>query len=378
MSHAYSPGLKIVENEKITRRRILPIKGETLVNMGQFVKSNDVVARTYLPGDAEPINLAHRLGISPAEITEALIKKVGDSVIEKELIAESKGIFGFFKNRACATKNGVIESISNITGHIIIRGKPVPIELNAYIDGVITKIIPDLGVEITTGASIVQGIFGVGGETNGHLVFACQKPDEILDENMISVAHSGKIIVGGQFVTARALSKAVSIGAKGIISGGIDDKDLRDFLHYDIGVAITGSENIGLTLIITEGFSNIRMNQSAFDLLKKNEGKFACINGSTQIRAGVVRPEIIIPKEEKITTEILKTSAAENNSATGIRIGSHVRIIREPYFGKLGIITELPSALQRLESQSLARVCRVKIDSRELIIPRANIEIVAD
>ena len=72
-------------------------------------------------------------------------------------------------------------------------------------------------------------------------------------------------------------------------------KTSRNFFGYDLGVAITGSEEIGITLVITEGFGKIPMAQRTFELLKSRTGAKTSINGATQIRAGVVRPEIIIP-----------------------------------------------------------------------------------
>ena len=37
------------------------------------------------------------------------------------------------------------------------------------------------------------------------------------------------------------------------------------------------------------------MGQQTYDLLSESNGRLASINGATQIRAGVIRPEIIIP-----------------------------------------------------------------------------------
>jgi outer membrane lipoprotein SlyB len=60
---------------------------------------------------------------------------------------------------------------------------------------------------------------------------------------------------------------------KGVIVGGINGVTINEFLGYEIGVAITGHEDVGLTLIITEGFGRMRMSDRTFNLLKKNEGK---------------------------------------------------------------------------------------------------------
>ena len=71
----------------------------------------------------------------------------------------------------------------------------------------------------------------------------------------------------------------------------------------------------------------------------------ASINGATQIRAGVVRPEIIIPvKAQEATVDTEGTGDALN-------IGTQIRIIREPYFGELGRVSALPVELQQLETE---------------------------
>lgn len=115
------------------------------------------------------------------------------------------------------------------------------------------------------------------------------------------------------------------------------------------------------------------MAEHTFTLLKARKGMKTSINGATQIRAGVVRPEIVIPflsEAEGVPTD------AEAGAAEGIlEVGSSVRIIREPYFGKLGRVTELPVELQNLETEARVRVLRVELaDGQQTILPRANVE----
>ncbi len=59
MGHAYTPGLKVTAKILLTKNRILPLKGEVVVNKGDRVKPDDVIARTDLPGTVEPINVAN-------------------------------------------------------------------------------------------------------------------------------------------------------------------------------------------------------------------------------------------------------------------------------------------------------------------------------
>jgi hypothetical protein len=263
--------------------------------------------------------------------------------------------------------------VSSITGQVLLRGLPIPVEVKAYLHGEVLEVVPREGVVVACIGAFVQGIFGIGGETFGTLHVAVPDNTTVLNLKLISADMAGKVVVGGSLVTADALKKAIQVGVKGIVVGGFDDKDLRDFLGYDIGVAITGSEEIGLTLVVTEGFGQINMAQKTFDLLKAHEGEIACINGATQIRAGVIRPEVVIPAldQEQIGTKYTQ------QTMEGLAVGSPVRVIRHPHFGRLGTVVGLPSALQRLESESKARVLEVEFNPGDrAVIPRANVEMI--
>lgn len=373
MGHAYTPGLKVTDRIQITKRRILPLKGEVIVKKGDKVKPDDVVARTHLPGPVEPMNVANMLGIPPEDINDCMLKQKGDVIAEGEVIAKTKGFLGLkmFSSECKSKIKGTIESISSITGQVLLRGEPIPVEVKAYITGNVVEEYENEGVGIQTWCSFVQGIFGIGGETHGEIKMVVDTNDATLTDKMIDESCAGKVIVGGSQVTADAIKKAIKVKAAGIMTGGFDDKDLRDFLGYDIGVAITGSEEIGVTVIVTEGFGPITMAQKTFDLLKANEGKLACINGATQIRAGVIRPEAIIPFGENEIPDEKEGDFREQ----GLGIGSPIRVIRHPYFGMLGQVTDLPPQLVELESGSKARVLEVEFaEGKRAIVPRANVE----
>ena len=60
----------------------------------------------------------------------------------------------------------------------------------------------------------------------------------------------------------------------------------------------------------------------------------------------------------------------------GIQEGSIVRVIRSPNFGKIGTVTSLPTKLHKMESETMVRVAEIKIDGKNFLIPRANLEMV--
>lgn len=375
MGHAYTPGLKVTDKVLLTKKRILPLKGDVLSKVGDKVKPDTVVARTLLPGNVQPINVANILGIPPEDIMHHMLKKEGEKVKDGEVIAKSKSFFGLFSSECKTKTEGSVESISSVTGQVLIRGNPIPVEIKAYLEGEVVEVYEKEGVAVSTWGSFIQGIFGIGGETHGEIKLAVKDNTEVLTDKLIDKDCKDRVIVGGSLVTADAIKKAIRLGAKGIVVGGFDDKDLRDFLGYDLGVAITGSEELGITLVVTEGFGQMNMAEKTFSLLRSKEGKMACINGATQIRAGVIRPEVVIPMEG----DVHKKEEAEEFETVGLTKGYPVRVIREPYFGRLGKVSDLPPALQKLESESSARVLEVEFaDGSKAVIPRANVEMLEE
>jgi hypothetical protein len=255
---------------------------------------------------------------------------------------------------------------------MIVRGARVPVEVKAYLAGTVVEVLPHEGATVEATAVFVQGIFGIGGEAFGPIRVACRTPDERLDAAHLKPEHRGAIVIGGARVTAEAIAQARKIGVAALVSGGIDDADLRDVLGYDLGVAITGSERIGLTFVITEGFGDIAMAARTHALLVAQEGRHASVNGATQIRAGVMRPEILVPIDGSGDAP-----PAGGPAAGELSPGTPVRIIRDPWFGRLGTVAALPHEPRVLESGSKARVLEVRLDSGDSVtVPRANVELI--
>ncbi len=373
-SFAYTPGLAVTPLTYITRERTLPIKGETLVSPGQRVDFDTIVGRCFLEGSPYIVKVAELLGVEPEEVPRYLRVRVGDAVRKGAVLAGYTAFLGLIKKAVESPIEGVVESFSELTGHLTIRSPPRAIELRAYIRGAVLKVVPGESVTIGTPAAFVQGIIGFGGERHGAIELVSSSNRDVVTPDQIGEHHAGRIIVGGSLVTYEALEKARKVGVAGVVAGGAKITDLERILGYRIGVAITGRENIGFTIVLTEGFGRLPMSERAFSIFRENEGREAAINGATQVRAGVIRPEVIIPREEKALTGELG-SLGEGR----MKVGSVVRIIRYPYFGEIGTVVELPVELHKIETESPVRVVKVRLqDGRVVVVPRANVEIISE
>jgi hypothetical protein len=370
MGDAYTPGLTVTEEVVVRKTRRLPLEGRVLVERGARVRADQVVARTELPGKVHITNFANVLGVIPQELSQTLLVKPGESIEKGELLAEHRSFFGLFRSEVRAPTDGTFDSLSEVTGQGILREPPAPVDVKAYIDGTIIEVIEGEGVVVETRAALVQGIFGLAGEVHAPLAVVAESPGDVLDAEAVTAALAGKIVVGGARATLGAVRRAQELGVAGIVVGGFAYQDVRELLGYDVGVAITGTEDLGTTLIVTEGFGAIAMARATFELLRRHDGQQASLSGATQIRAGVIRPEVVIPHRGS------DDAGAPAPEARGLDVGAPVRCIRAPYFGRIGEVVELPVELQEMPSETRVRVVVVELDGDRVVLPRANVEVI--
>ncbi len=371
MAHSYTPGLRVTPHTIVRKLRRLPIAGEVRVQKNSRIRAEDIVAYAELPGNVAAINVMNQLGVGAGEIRNFMLKKEGDSVEIDEAIAETKPLIRFFRSTVQSPIKGTVETISEITGQVILRAPPRPVNLLGYIDGTVVEVQEEEGVVVETEGALIQGILGLGGEVYGEICIASKSRDAVIEPSDLRADMAGKLVVAGAFVSSDVYKEASRIGIVALICGGFNDSDLRDLLGRDLGVAITGQEDLSPIIIITEGFGHIPMAEATYKLLVTHDGKRASASGATQIRAGVLRPEIIIP-----TDGAAKSSGVQEEAeAKGLEIGSRVRIIREPYFGVLGVVKSLPTKPTQVESETTVRVVEITCDNgTNVIVPRSNVE----
>ena len=196
-AHAYTPGLKIKRSLKIRKLRRLPIPGEVLVKVGDEVDFETPIAKAMIPGDPQVLNAVAKLGIERGSLEDYMKVKVGDRVKGGQEIAGFTAMFGLWKNWLKSPVDGTVETVSPVSGQIIIREDPVPIIVHSFIRGRVVEIMEDEGAYVETEAAYIQGIFGVGGEAHGEIHIISEDTAERITEAHISPEHRGKILVGG-------------------------------------------------------------------------------------------------------------------------------------------------------------------------------------
>jgi hypothetical protein len=367
MGKQLSPSLVRESGIELERTRSLPVPGRFHGKVGDLVAGDQVIAEAELAGDLLMLRLPERMGLQPNEVVQGLLVKEGSEVKIGDLLCQHSGLFGLMRTTFTAPESGIIELVSQQTGHIGLRLASKQLSMKAYVSGVIKSLDGDRAITIKTQGTFVQGIFGVGGERFGVLQFLDIKHHEAITEASIPESCLGSILVGGTAPTIAAIRLACKRGAVGLVTGSIDDNTLQQYLGYDLGLALTGDEDVPMTIIVTEGFGNMSFSSRVAELLALHNGMQASINGATQVRAGAMRPEIIVQ-----TAQISKLSEVSK----ALDIGVTVRVTRNPYFGELAQVIELPNEPEIIASGAKTRVAVVVLSNGDRVkVPRANVEL---
>ncbi len=357
--------------------------------VGQRVAPADVVATARQPGRVTPVNVARALAMNPADVPDCLEKGVGAPVRSGEVIARKRELFGLLRSDCLAPCDGTIVAVSSLTGRVLIQAPPESVAVRAYLAGEVVSVVPGRGAVVATAATLVQGVYGVGGETWGELVVAVAEPEAGVSDRNLDPGMAGKILLGGAEVSRAALERAAGLGVAGIITGSVDGSELGEFLGTEVASTVTGDEEVSLTLVITEGFGRLPMDRRTFDLLQARQGALASISGVTHLRAGVVRPEVIVPWAEALPSDsrlareprgadiaagTIATAESEPSGSV-LSPGSAVRIVREPFFGQIGQVEEILVEPQQLPSGLRTRAARVALSAgQSVLVALANLE----
>jgi hypothetical protein len=341
----------------IRRERMLPVRGEVLVEPGQFLGPSDVVARCSLPGKIRAIDASRALGVRRDRIDRFMRKEEGDPVRAGDLLAAHRGPFASLRRNCRAPGDGEIFTVYQ--GLVLMEESATSFELTARMKGQVANIMPELGVVITTVGSLIQGIWGSGGESEGILKVLVDSPQKPLRAHAIDVSCHGALVVGGRILDQKALDQAVEAKVRGIIAGSVN-ADLCPLLR-----------TLPFPVMITEGFGALPIAEQIFSLLQSNVGREAMLVTGAEEDRGGTRPELVIPlqAEEDVPREELNPMP--------LQVGMQVRVLRAPHLGAWGTVADLPSVPQVVESGARLRVAEVDLGNGEpVLVPLTNLELI--
>ncbi|MCK5117733.1 MAG: glutamate mutase L [Candidatus Aegiribacteria sp.] len=249
-------------------------------------KTGLIILREIQDYDEKPhvIDIAGPLDIKPKHIRGYM--KVGlDRFVEAGQVIASDMSNG----KAVTVKSptsGILKAIDITAGKVTVQFDINPVRMFCHVSGTVSEILPDHLVRVSGNGTRLNGVIGFGGENSGILTKIDSGRDDQFKKDCIAFSTAP--------VDLEFLKLASEAGVSGIIAPSIPASDWVRYNGEELGVAITGDEDIPFTLILTSGFGSFVMNEECAEFLNNSIGKYVGVSGRTQIRAGVTRPMVII------------------------------------------------------------------------------------
>ncbi|NLY53629.1 MAG: hypothetical protein GX060_03255 [Firmicutes bacterium] len=334
-----------------------------------------VFVREPVPvGSSEPvvIDLIEELGLNSLTWRDSLLVREGMAVHFEQPIAMRRGT-----PKSTYVLSPVYGRITGAKdGKVYITPLHTRTDLTAWLSGKVVKVQAGQEVTIRAYAHVVLGAYGIGGEAGG-LLYVAAGPQETLPVAAVDDNWRQKVVVAGATASVDLLRAAQQAQAAAVVVGYMPFALLADFMSGDVTVGFTGDEDLGFTIILTEGFLPSQMAEGTFRTLQQLEGRYASVNGTTHIRAGVIRPEIIVcePEQNWPVTDV----RVGGESSLEVGQGSLVKLLREPRRGAIGRVLELPKERQVVASGASVLVARVQLQSgEEITVPIANLQVLEE
>lgn len=299
---SFAESLLVKEKEEIKiGQKILQLKQETLLDKfnrpdyftspvrGRIesiqTDSGIIILREIQDYSTKPqhIPVATRLDIKPKHLPSYLKHKTGDFVYAGDVIAKKWADKKTVPKIVHSPITGWIKKVDRKSGKVTIQYDKEPYKMRSLVYGRISAVSPNFNATIEISGSKLHGILGIGKESAGIIHFS--EADEVREDAIVIIARK---------LTKPILDEAKKIGVRGIVTASMDYYDLADFMGTQLGVAITGTEDVPFPIIITEGFGNYQMNPEYAEFLKQQHGQWGYLSAHTQIRAGVKRPELLV------------------------------------------------------------------------------------
>lgn len=371
-----------VEKDVVVRvTRVLKGKGSLSVSTGQQVTPDEIIGSGTIASGFRTLNLATLLAVSPGEVARYLTKKLNQRIYKGELLASKKGWLLSGKKIVTSPTDGVLEFLNPKTGELKIAFLPKKADLPSGVFGFVEHVDTIRGqVIIRTLVSKIYGMFGSGRVRDG-ILHILGKKDSLISKAEIQTKYDGGILVGGSLFFKDTISACISQGISGIITGGSNAEDYKGMAGGRLVFPRKLDNDIGIGIVVCEGFGSVPIGDDIFEVLSAYEGKFVFIDGN---KALINLPSFSSASLTKIKNT--KLPPMQNNDLGGsagysmetqeLKIGSKIRIIGNAYLGEQGKVTSIDDSPTLLISGIKACLATIETSRRKLQVPVANLEII--
>lgn len=368
-----------VEKDVVTRvHRTLKAKGQLNISSGQEVAPDDIIGSCQVSPGFRTLNLAQILSVSPREVKKYLKRWLGQKIYKGELLAYKNQGFLREKKIVISPSDGVLDYFNEQTGELRLNFLPRKIDLPAAVYGVVEEVDASRNdIIIRTQVSRIYGMFGTGRNRDGTLNIICRR-DELMGESKITAENSDQILVGGSLIYKETISKAISSGVSGIITGGINAGDYKAMAGGRLIFPKKLENDIGVSVVICEGFGPQSLGEDIYEVLQRYNGKFVLLDGNHAIinlpsfESNCMRrvKSTALPKQQDVVVEESEPKLQD------INIGAMIRVVGNSYSAEQGRILAIDRTETMLPSGISALLLTVETKRRKIKIPIDNVEMI--
>ncbi len=368
------PSVNINAKSRIVMRRVLPVAGDVLVQPGQPVSALTVVAHGETPGRLRIINVARQLGLPEGgslEMDSVAQVDIGDYVVQYDILARHKGPASLLEKTVLSPADGIVVAIG--PGWIVLETERKHTEIQAFLNGVVTRLVPNRGAIIEANGALIEAACGFGGEAYGRLKRVVNSPYDVLTPDMFDESAGEAIVIGGKTLHEEALYAAEDWQVRGIIVGSIPANLMQHAASLQVRV------------VATEGFGSVPMSPHTFGLLISLSRREVSIRGQMPLPPGqkaenplAGEPSLIVAADPLASRGgyVSLPAAPKKPDKTEAAVGSKVRVIQGKYMGNSGVIDLIPPEPQKTENGIISPGAFVKFTNDVHFIPWANLQLI--
>lgn len=370
--------LRVCQDQIVHVKRHLPAAFNNIgLAVGQEVCPEDILGEGHAFSGFRTIHLASDLKENPQKALKYLLRKQGQNIYEGELLAAKRTFLGLKEKLLLSPVDGVIDFYDQKTGDLRIKLLSKTNKIASGVYGIIDHVDRIAGtITIKTRATLIYGVLGSGREREGILTILGSASD-LIAARKFSSDLQGKLVVGGEILLSEVLEKAVGLSIAGIIAGGINAADFKSIAGGKWNFWVKPWTDIGVTILLTEGFGAIPLGDDVFASLREHNGRFAILDGNRRL--------LILPNQnQESMSSIRKTSLPiqlrpETEPETGpgeLKKGSKVRVTSPPFLGMVGVVEAIDQSATKLPSGVITFIVTGAFLSRKIQIPYQNLEII--
>lgn len=333
------------------RHRVdLPAGAEPAVFVGDEVRPGDSLARTVRPAASRSVPIARPLRRKREEAAELILVAAGSRVLVDQPLARTPDR----DVRSPADALFLAYDLANGTARLLTLEPADPIRSD--VGGIVMEVDPRF-VTVAVPAVMMAGVGGTGPAVHGRLRVMVSDPEAPLLPTVIDSDAAGRILVGGSWASAEAITRARAVGVAAIVVGGLHAREMTDFAGLQHRRTMLGTAAPPFAVLVLDGYGRTSMDPARFAWLQAHADRPATVFGS--------RRQLLIYDASPAPARIPRAA-----------VGDRVVIVSGPGRGQAGLLTEIPRQPLAIASGISALCGMVRLDAgRTVSVALANVEV---